>query len=81
MNVRAKFHCSSMKKYHTTTWANGKPVLGFLYSYEFHVVMGDTDENQKFFASTPSGTINLSSVRDDLFEVGADYYTDFSKAD
>lgn len=81
MNVRAKFHCYSVRKYHTTTWVGGKPVLGFLYDYEFNVVMGDTEENQKFFASTPSGKINISSVRDDLFEVGKDYYLDFSPAE
>jgi hypothetical protein len=82
MNTRAKFHCYSMKKYHTTTWVDGKPVLGFLYDYQFNVVSGNSsnkdDENNLFFASTPSGQVNLSSVRDDLFEPGKDYYLDFS---
>lgn len=73
MAIQTKWHCSEMSKYHTTTWVDGKPVLGFLYRFKFHVVMGDTEENKKFFASTPSGSLEVSSVRDDDFEVGKDY--------
>lgn len=82
MNVRAKFNCHSVKKTYTTKWEDGKPVMGFLYDYEFYVVTNDNnDENKVFFASTPSGKINVQAVRDDLFEPGRNYYTDFSPAE
>jgi hypothetical protein len=83
MYTRAKFRCYSVKKTHTTKWVDHNPVLGLLYDYEFNVVTGDgkDSENDKFFASTPSGKINLSSVRDDLFDPGKDYYIDFTPAD
>lgn len=80
MNVRAKFMCYSVRKTYTTKWVEGKATLGYLYDYEFHVVHGDTEENKKFFASTPSGTVNLMSIRDDLFDPGKEYYLDFSPA-
>lgn len=81
MSVRAKFICNSMKKTFTTVWVEGKPVMGNLYGYEFNVVQGDTEDNKKFFASTPSGSIVLQSVRDDLFEPGKNYYLDFNSVE
>lgn len=82
MDVRAKFNCYSVKKTYTTKWEGGNPVLGFLYDYEFSVVTSDNnDENKKFFASTPSGKINIQAVRDDLFEPGKSYYVDFSEVE
>lgn len=72
MNTRAKFTCTSVRKYRH--W-NAKE--GFLYEAEFCVVTGDNPENKTFFASTPSGMIKVSTVRDDLFIPGNDYYVEF----
>lgn len=81
MNVRAKFQCHSVKKYSGTVWHADKYEKGFLYAYEFGAVTGDKGENKSFFASTPSGSLRLDSVRDDLFEPGKFYYLDFSEAE
>jgi hypothetical protein len=72
--TRAKFRCVSVAK--REGWG-GSP---FLYSAEFHPVTGDSPENKEFFAATPSGRIEVSTVRADHFEVGKSYYVDFTEA-
>lgn len=79
MNVRAKFTCVEVKKYMGGTYdERGKYVPGVLNNYRFNPVVGDSEENKRFFNSTPSGLIELHSVRDDLFELGKQYYLDFT---
>ena len=79
MNVRAKFKCVEVKKTIGGTYdSRGKYVSGVLHGYRFNVVGGDSEENKKFFASTPSGSIELHSLRDDLFELDKEYYLDFN---
>ena len=79
MNVRAKFKCVEIKKYMGGTYdSRGKYVPGVLYNYRFNVVSGDSEENKKFFASTPSGLVELHSIRSDFFELGEEYYLDFT---
>lgn len=73
--VSAKFTCTSVKKYRG--WS-GTPE--FLYEYEFQAVTGNSEENKSFFASTPTGSLKMSAVRDDLFDPGQDYYLDFTPA-
>lgn len=81
MIVRAKFLCTSMTKQVGGVYdENGKYNSGILYDYKFQVVSNNSEENKKFFASTPSGSISLMSVRDDLFEVTKEYYLDFTLA-
>lgn len=81
MNVRAKLQCNSITKQIGGTYdASGKYVSGIVYDCKFSVVSSGSDENKKFFASTPSGSLSLVSVRDDLFEVGKEYYLDFTPA-
>ena len=72
--VRAKFKCHGMEK--TLGWSDGI----YHYSYRFTVVTSGSAENEKFFAATPSGELKLTALRNDLFEVGQEYYLDFSKA-
>ena len=83
MNVRAKFSCTSVTKQMGGKYnPEGKYESGVVYDYKFSAVTGGTtDENKSFFASTPSGQISLSAVRDDLFEIGKEYYLDFSLAE
>lgn len=79
MNVRAKFKCVEIKKSMGGTYnERGKYVEGVLHGYRFNVVGGDSEENKRFFASTPSGLVELHAVRDDLFELGKEYYLDFT---
>jgi hypothetical protein len=52
-----------------------------LYSFEFSAVYGDdTPENKLFWESTPSGKLELSVVKMDVFEVGKAYYLDLEVA-
>lgn len=76
MPVRAKFTCTSVRKYRG--WGGTPP---FLYEYEFQAVTGTSEENKSFFASTPSGNLKMAAVREDLFEPGQDYYLDFAQAE
>jgi hypothetical protein len=60
---------------------SGKYESCIVHDYKFNAVSSGSEENKSFFASTPSGSLSLSSVRDDLFEVGKEYYLDFSPAE
>lgn len=82
MTIRAKFRCTSVTKTVGGTYnGEGKYTNGIVFSYKFNAVVGDSLENKTFFASTPSGSIELTAVRDDLFEVQKEYYLDFSEAE
>lgn len=72
--VRAKFKCVSVSK--RQGWGD----VDFMYAAEFTPVIGDTPENKEFFASTPAGSIQISTIRSDHFEVGQSYYIDFTQA-
>jgi hypothetical protein len=74
--TRAKFVCTSIAK--SKHWDGSK---GFLYTAEMMPVTSGSDENKSFFEATPSGSLKLGQFRDDLFEVGAQYYIDFTKAE
>lgn len=82
--VRAKFYCISITKQFGGGYNDeGKYVNMVVYGYRFQAVTGGPgadEENKKFYASTPSGTIELQAVRDDFFEIGKEYYLDFTPA-
>ncbi len=82
MRVRAKFQCISVTKAmgYVTNPETGKYEPKPVHTYRFQAVASGSEENKSFFASTPSGTIELSAVRDDLFEITQEYYLDFSSA-
>jgi hypothetical protein len=68
---RAKFTC-------TEKIPNGE---GFEYKF-LPVVGGVTKENDSFFKYTPWGSLNMGVVNPDVvFEVGKQYYLDFSLAE
>jgi len=52
----------------------------FHYEAEFSAVTSGSDENESFFAATPSGSIKLSTLKADHFTPGVDYYVDFVAA-
>lgn len=77
MSVIAKFRCNNVTK--TDHWEKEK---GQLASISLSAVIGDGEENKKFFAATPSGDISLGTVNPaayEEFEEGAEYYVTFEK--
>lgn len=78
MSTRAKFVCTSVRKYSLTIWNGNHTSAGFVYEAEFQAVTSGAEENASFFASTPSGSIKISTIREDVFEPGTAYYVDFS---
>jgi hypothetical protein len=81
MDVRVKFYCTQVVKQFGGKYNDeGKYEPGVVYSYEFSVVASGSEENKKFFASTPSGKMSITAFRDDLFEIGKEYYADLSPA-
>lgn len=75
MIVKAKFFCSSVSK----TVSNSRGPI-FQYTYKFHAVYNNSEENKKYWEATPSGVIELTGMRDDLFEPGKEYYLEFTPA-
>lgn len=77
--VRAKFYCTSVLKTvqsrHNEETNKYEPAP--VFTYKFQVVSSGSEDNKKFFASTPSGNIELSALRNDLFELQKEYYVDF----
>jgi hypothetical protein len=43
--------------------------------------MSGSEENQSFFAATPNGDLSVTGVKDDLFEVGKEYYLDITESE
>lgn len=74
--TRCKFVCNSVEK--RTAGYNGVP---FVYSARFSPVYGGCPENEQFYAATPSGSIEIGTVRDAVFEPGKSYFIDFTPAD
>ncbi len=73
--VRAKFVCNSVTKF-KSGWGD-HPIH---YNYVFAAVTSGSEENKSFFASTPSGKVELSALSAELFEIGKEYYLDFTPA-
>lgn len=74
LTVRAKFNCIGVTK--RKGWSGHE----FHYDAEFQAVVDGSEENKSFFAYTPAGSVKLSTVKDNLFNVGDSYYVDFIKA-
>jgi len=74
MAVRCKFKCIEVSK--RVGWGENK----VLYAATMTPVTCDSEENKKFFAATPAGKFEVSTVVVDLFEIGKEYYIDISPA-
>lgn len=81
--TRAKFLCVSVEEKQGGLWdENGENYsTGVYYRYQFNVVLDGSEENRKFFSSTPSGSVVLDCVRKSNFVTGKAYYLDFSPAE
>lgn len=83
MRTRAKFTCVGVTK------RRGWGEHAFVYEAELQAVTrtdvaptrDSAEENARFWAATPAGTIKLSTLAADHFAVGATYFVDFTPAD
>lgn len=72
MTVRAKFRCNEVKLSEHGAEVTLRPVVG------------NSDENARFYKATPGGQIQLSTINEQAasqFKPGRDYYIDFTPAD
>lgn len=72
--TRCKFECHSVTK---RKYGNSE----YVYEAEFGPVYGSNPENAAFFKATPSGSIKVGTIKESVFEPGAVYYIDFTKAE
>jgi hypothetical protein len=80
MSVRAKFVLQSVTR--QKHWDKTKPDIETL---KFSPVMSGSPENEAFYAASPGGSIELATVNaaaaaSASFEIGKEYYVDFSPA-
>lgn len=72
--VRCKFRCYAVEK--KLGWGEHQ----FHYAAKFQAVTGGSPENESFFASTPAGSLEVSTLKVDMFEPGKDYYLELEVA-
>jgi hypothetical protein len=78
MSVRAKFKVQSYE-----TGLQGNPPEE-CRTIKMTAVYGDSEENRKYFKYTPNGSISLGILNQEAwkqFELGKEYYVEFSPAD
>lgn len=83
MSVRATFSVQSITRTQGSVYRDGKSVLQEVQTIKLYAVSSGSDENKAFFASTPTGTIELGTVNIDVakqFELNKEYYVDFTPA-
>ena len=76
--VRAKFTCVEVTK--LQAWGTSVREKKFMYRAKFTPVIQGSDENKKFYALTPGGSIELATYEKDHFVPGVEYYVDFVDA-
>ena len=77
MNIHAKIFISSKIE----TQGSGETVYQII---GYPVTNSSSEENKKYYASTPNGKIELGGFNKavaDLFEIGKEYYLTFQKAE
>lgn len=85
MATRAKFICNSVtKRTAAGLWDSRKQKTvdqGFVFDAQLYPVTSGSPENDRFYASTPAGQIQISTIREDHFVPGKTYYVDFVEAE
>ena len=84
--VRAKFVVTAVTEKKINQWLNAEKKSGEATAYDVQMtpVSGGSDENEKFFASTPGGVFTLVTVNEEagkVFERGKEYYIDITPAE
>lgn len=82
MTVRAKFYVGEKvtRANHPHPQATNEP----METVVLYPVNGDTEENKNFFKWTPSGKIEIGILNPEAakqFEIGKEYYIDFTPAE
>ncbi len=72
--IRCKFQCTEVSK--RIGWSGH----AFLHAAKFTAVTNGSPENEKFFASTPGGSLEVDTVAVDVFEPGKEYFLDITEA-
>ena len=76
--TRAKFTLQSIER--TRHW-NGKDEI---FNLKFSPVTGTSEENKRFFEASPSGSLQLGTVRAEIaagMKLGGEYYLDITPAE
>lgn len=79
MSVRAKFVVQSVTR--TQHWDKAK---GEVQTIKLTPVTSGSDENKAFYDATPGGSIDLQTLNPQAasyFELGKEYYLDFTKTE
>jgi hypothetical protein len=79
MSVRAKFAVQSVTR--TQHWDKAK---GEVQTVRLSPVTSGSEENKAFYEATPGGNIELATLNPqagNYFELGKEYYLDFTKAE
>jgi hypothetical protein len=74
--TRAKFVCASKSD-------NGQTGENKGFTVSLNPVTSGSAENEEFYRLTPGGSVTLSTINEaaaDSFEVGKEYYVDFTPA-
>lgn len=77
MSVRAKFKVDSIER--SKHYGEGSE----MQTIKMTPVYGNSEENKKFYAASPSGQIHLGTINPEAakqFELGKEYYVDFTPA-
>jgi hypothetical protein len=62
MNVRAKFYVQSITRTQSLIYQDGQSIPQEVQTIKLFPVVGNSEENKQFFASTPTGTIEVGTV-------------------
>jgi hypothetical protein len=96
MSIRAKFKVDAIERSAVSTFPHqteagnidySKPVAGEMHTIKMSPVYGNNDpthENTKFWSATPTGSLQLGCVNAEAggrFEIGKEYYIDFTLAE
>lgn len=63
--IRCKYRCVSIEEFQGWT---------LLYRAKFNPVTGDSKENEPFFAATPSGSLEVTTITRKPWRVGQEVY-------
>ncbi len=73
--IRCKFRCESVTE--QVGWGDHRT----LFSAKFQAVSGpEGSENRRFWDATPSGSFEMSTIKEMPFKVGEEYYFDITPA-
>ena len=75
MKTRIKVKCVEIAEREHWTEKSEK-----LHAAKFCAVMAGSPENEQFFAATPFLQMEVTTARNGIFQVGREYYLDFTAA-